>query len=70
MNFCVYNYSRDRMVEFFQNVFVGFRLIDVLDIVIVAYLVYKILGFIQEPVHNNWFVDWWFWVSFSFCPIF
>lgn len=36
------------MVEFFQNVFVGFRLIDVLDIVIVAYLVYKILGFIQE----------------------
>lgn len=48
MNFCVYNYSRDRMVEFFQNVFVGFRLIDVLDIVIVAYLVYKILGFIQE----------------------
>ena len=31
------------MVEFFQNVFVGFRLIDVLDIVIVAYLVYKIL---------------------------
>ena len=43
MNFCVYNYSRDRMVEFFQNVFVGFRLIDVLDIVIVAYLVYKIL---------------------------
>ena len=48
MNFCVYNYSRDRMVDFFQNVFVGFRLIDVLDIVIVAYLVYKILGFIQE----------------------
>ena len=48
MNFCVYNYSRDRMVEFFQNVFVGFRLIDVLDIIIVAYLVYKILGFIQE----------------------
>lgn len=48
MNFCVYNYSRDRMVEFFQNVFIGFRLIDVLDIVIVAYLVYKILGFIQE----------------------
>lgn len=48
MNFCVYNYSRDGMVEFFQNVFVGFRLIDVLDIVIVAYLVYKILGFIQE----------------------
>ena len=48
MDFCVYNYSRDRMVEFFQNVFVGFRLIDVLDIVIVAYLVYKILGFIQE----------------------
>ena len=37
-----------RKVEFFQNVFVGFRLIDVLDIVIVAYLVYKILGFIQE----------------------
>lgn len=36
------------MVEFFQNVFVGFRLIDVLDIIIVAYLVYKILGFIQE----------------------
>lgn len=36
------------MVDFFQNVFVGFRLIDVLDIVIVAYLVYKILGFIQE----------------------
>lgn len=36
------------MVEFFQNAFVGFRLIDVLDIVIVAYLVYKILGFIQE----------------------
>lgn len=36
------------MVEFFQNVFVGFRLIDVLDIVIVAYLFYKILGFIQE----------------------
>jgi len=36
------------MVEFFQNVFVGFRLIDVLDIVIVAYLVYNILGFIQE----------------------
>lgn len=36
------------MVEFFQNLFVGFRLIDVLDIVIVAYLVYKILGFIQE----------------------
>lgn len=36
------------MVEFFQNVFIGFRLIDVLDIVIVAYLVYKILGFIQE----------------------
>lgn len=36
------------MVEFFQNVFVEFRLIDVLDIVIVAYLVYKILGFIQE----------------------
>ena len=36
------------MVEFFQNVFVGFRLIDVLDIVIVAYLVYKTLGFIQE----------------------
>ena len=36
------------MVEFFQNVFVGFRLIDVLDIVIVSYLVYKILGFIQE----------------------
>lgn len=36
------------MVEFFQNVFVGFRVIDVLDIVIVAYLVYKILGFIQE----------------------
>ena len=36
------------MVEFFQNVFVGFRLIDVLDIVIVAYLVYKILGLIQE----------------------
>ena len=36
------------MVEFFQNVFVGFRLIDVLDIVIVAYLVYKNLGFIQE----------------------
>lgn len=36
------------MVEFLQNVFVGFRLIDVLDIVIVAYLVYKILGFIQE----------------------
>ena len=36
------------MVEFFQNVFVGFRLIDVLDIVIVAYLVYTILGFIQE----------------------
>ena len=36
------------MVKFFQNVFVGFRLIDVLDIVIVAYLVYKILGFIQE----------------------
>lgn len=36
------------MVVFFQNVFVGFRLIDVLDIVIVAYLVYKILGFIQE----------------------
>lgn len=36
------------MVEFFQNVFVGFRLIDVLDIVIVAYLVYKILGFIKE----------------------
>ena len=36
------------MVEFFQNVFVGFRLIDVLDIVIVAYLVCKILGFIQE----------------------
>lgn len=36
------------MIEFFQNVFVGFRLIDVLDIVIVAYLVYKILGFIQE----------------------
>lgn len=36
------------MVEFFQNVFVGFRLIDMLDIVIVAYLVYKILGFIQE----------------------
>ena len=36
------------MVEFFQNVFVGFRLNDVLDIVIVAYLVYKILGFIQE----------------------
>ena len=36
------------MVEFFQSVFVGFRLIDVLDIVIVAYLVYKILGFIQE----------------------
>lgn len=36
------------MVEFFQNVFVGFRLIDVLDVVIVAYLVYKILGFIQE----------------------
>ena len=36
------------MVEFFQNVFVGFRLIDVLDILIVAYLVYKILGFIQE----------------------
>lgn len=36
------------MIEFFQNVFIGFRLIDVLDIVIVAYLVYKILGFIQE----------------------
>lgn len=36
------------MVDFFQNVFVGFRLIDVLDIVIVVYLVYKILGFIQE----------------------
>lgn len=36
------------MVEFFQNVFVGFRLIDVLDIIIVTYLVYKILGFIQE----------------------
>lgn len=36
------------MVVFFQNVFVGFRLIDVLDIVIVAYLVYKILGFIKE----------------------
>lgn len=36
------------MVEYFQNVFVGFRLIDVLDIIIVAYLVYKILGFIQE----------------------
>ena len=36
------------MVEFFQNVFVGFRLIDVLDIIIVAYLVYKILGFIQK----------------------
>lgn len=36
------------MVDFFQNVFVGFRLIDVLDIIIVAYLVYKILGFIQE----------------------
>ena len=36
------------MVEFFQNVFVEFRLIDVLDIIIVAYLVYKILGFIQE----------------------
>lgn len=36
------------MVEFFQNIFVGFRLIDVLDIIIVAYLVYKILGFIQE----------------------
>lgn len=36
------------MVEFFQNVLVGFRLIDVLDIIIVAYLVYKILGFIQE----------------------
>lgn len=36
------------MVEFFQNVFVGFRLIDMLDIIIVAYLVYKILGFIQE----------------------
>lgn len=36
------------MVEFFQNAFVGFRLIDVLDIIIVAYLVYKILGFIQE----------------------
>lgn len=36
------------MVELFQNVFVGFRLIDVLDIIIVAYLVYKILGFIQE----------------------
>lgn len=36
------------MVEFFQNVFVGFRLIDVLDIIIVAYLVYRILGFIQE----------------------
>ncbi len=36
------------MIEFFQNVFVGFRLVDVLDILIVAYLVYKILGFIQE----------------------
>lgn len=36
------------MIEFFQNVFVGFRMVDVLDILIVAYLVYKILAFIQE----------------------
>lgn len=36
------------MIDFFQNIFVGFRLVDVLDILIVAYLVYKILAFIQE----------------------
>ena len=36
------------MLEFFQNVFVGFRISDFLDIVIVAYLIYKILGFIQQ----------------------
>ena len=36
------------MIEFFQNVFVGFRLVDALDILIVAYLIYKLLGFIQQ----------------------
>ena len=36
------------MIEFFQNVFVGFQITDFLDIVIVAYLIYKVLGFIQE----------------------
>ncbi len=36
------------MIEFFQNVFIGFRLVDALDILIVAYLIYKLLGFIQQ----------------------
>ncbi len=36
------------MIDFFQNVFIGFRLVDALDILIVAYLIYKLLGFIQQ----------------------
>ena len=36
------------MIDFFQSTLSGFRPTDAVDIAIVAYIVYKVLGFIQE----------------------
>ncbi|MBQ6622094.1 MAG: diadenylate cyclase CdaA [Mogibacterium sp.] len=36
------------MIDFLQSIFLNFRVVDAIDILVVTYLLYKILGFIAE----------------------
>lgn len=58
------------MENFFNNIVSSIGLNDVLDIAIVAFLVYKSPGGLSEkPGRSSLQRDWWYWSSVLCCQI-